>query len=772
MAKILLPINNSTWGVHVNPRGVNTYKYVYDFESLDDKLKFVEKELLNNLSIQKAFANLPDVKSMINTRNSPLSMTFNVKKKDYMSQPLDWFLGKDICILELEGNYYFYAIKSIKWDSFDAFTYEAELDIFFTYGEQKFFKDNTQMFILRAHSDRWKKVPAKQGFFVPNLALDSPSTSDEQFHQQDLQYNLANPPNNFQYWEKFMADYQPNWKIIDPLKWRNNIKMRIIPFTARNPFYWKTENTTSNDTKAVPTYQFNKPLINYRDYNYAFFISFSFHNILSFIDENGVTREFAEIDLLVKDAKGVEFAVDDIYSLLNTLFEENLGNTPYTEQNNKALANAELKKQIPTMCVQDTWIIPPIFWDNPNITITYQASTNSLQFHIDTSQTGDWCLSVETTEDIYGPQQNQTLRLANISRFNYDKNYVTINHSVDIVTSKNYVLSPPNDPTDPANYQFESKLLIAPYAYVACYNYYAELKYNIALLVQNWNVSINDELMLTLNFTAQQNYELKNRALYLSITEGYYAQGNYLQNNYNNQHAEYLPSYNYSYTDFMLNNNQSLQNQYNKLQYDQNYATIAGSVAAGLEIIAGVLALFTGAGAIAGAGLIAGGIATGVEAGAKATDIGYEMQGIKAQYQNASMSPHTIDATISSRVLTSLNNLYAPSFRLKSLTPYAQQTVANYFMKNGYSYQTLQDYNAKNLQKSRYWYNYVQLSGCFENIILQVTNEVKEIIEASFKQGITFFHVRKKKDGSLAYTSIKDYSLNNLEMSLYEPPST
>ena len=187
--------------------------------------------------------------------------------------------------------------------------------------------------------------------------------------------------------------------------------------------------------------------------------------------------------------------------------------------------------------------------------------------------------------------------------------------------------------------------------------------------------------------------------------------------------------------------------------------------------MAGVLALFTGAGSLAGLGLIAGGFATGIETGQKAGDYAFEKQGIKAEYQDASMAPHTIEATVSSRVIASRNGLYAPNFRLKTLTSYAQKTIATYFIKNGYNWNILVDYNKMNVQKSRYWYNYVQASGVFENIALQVTNEVKEIIEASYKIGITFYHVRKKKDGTLDYVSIKDYSKNNLEMSLYEPPS-
>ena len=53
-----------------------------------------------------------------------------------------------------------------------------------------------------------------------------------------------------------------------------------------------------------------------------------------------------------------------------------------------------------------------------------------------------------------------------------------------------------------------------------------------------------------------------------------------------------------------------------------------------------------------------------------------------------------------------------------------------------------------------------------------MTNEVKQIIEESYKQGITFFHVRKRKDNVLDYLNIKDYSKNNIEMKLYEPPSS
>ena len=46
----------------------------------------------------------------------------------------------------------------------------------------------------------------------------------------------------------------------------------------------------------------------------------------------------------------------------------------------------------------------------------------------------------------------------------------------------------------------------------------------------------------------QQNYELKNKAIFLSVKDGYYAKGNLLQSNFHDLKAEYLPTYNYAYT--------------------------------------------------------------------------------------------------------------------------------------------------------------------------------------------------------------------------------
>ena len=766
MAKILLPKFNSTWGVHVNPRGVNYYKYVYDFESLDDKLFFVSKVLLNGLTIEKAFANLPDVKSMINTRNSPLNMSFNVKRTDYGAEPLDWFLGKDICILQLEDKYYFYAIKSIKWDSFDTFTYTAELDIFFTYGEQKIFNDKSDVFVKRAHYDRWIVGTSKQDL-TPNLKMDSPAVSNENFQQQDLQYNLKTTANqnDFMYWDEFIKAYQPNWQILNDKAWRNNIKFRWIPFTNQNPTYWKT---TSASPSAQPTQQFASEIKNFLTYNYGYFLTVntSNNNLLQFTDETATLRNVKNVQLVMQNSSGEMINADDIYTILNTLFEKNLGNTPYTEQNNNALANAELQKNIPTMAVYDTWVIPECLWNMPNvITIKYDATSQVLQIILDMTQTSDFAYAIQTAESVYGVNEDKQLNMLNISDNKSDNYIYSANCKIDTVS---YIKPPHTTPNKPVSYLNESKLLQAPYAYLSVYNFYSEMKYDLKLISQNWI----SNTILSFDIDIDMNLEIKNRAIYLHITSGYYAQGNVLQNNYNNQHGEYLPSYNYAYSDFLLNNNQSLQNTYNKLSYDQNYSVTTGVIAGILEELAGVALLFTGAGAVGGLGLIAGGVATGFEAGQKYGDYALEKQGIKAQYQDASMAPHTIEATVSSRVVSSQNNLYAPSYALKTVTPFVQQNIATLFIKTGYTWNILANYNSDNVQKNRYWYNYVELSSCFENIALQVTNEVKEIIEASFQKGITFYHVRKKKDGTLDYLDIKDYSKNNLEMSIYNAPDS
>lgn len=759
MAKILLPKFNSTWGVHVNPRGVNYYKYAYDFESLDDKLLFVSQTLLNNITIEKAFANLPDVKSMINTRNSPLMMTFNVKRTDYGTEPLDWFLGKDICILQLEDKYYFYAIKNIKWDSFDAFTYTAELDIFFTYGEQKFFKDNTDVFVKRAHYDRFV-IPSTETskiFAIPNLAIDTPAVSNENFHQQDLQYNLDVNEVTYLYWGQFLSDYHLGI-VIDENKWRNNIKFRWIPFTNQNPTYWKTTDASKS---AQPTLQFDKQMINFLTYNYGYFLAINIDTnaILQFTDNSGTKQTVTNVQLVMRDIGGNLIYADDIYTVLNTLFEKNLGNTPYTKQNNNALASAELQKNIPTMCVYDTWVIPKCLWNSPqNVEVSYDTTTQTLSIIIDLSTSVNFGGKISTIESIYGVNEDKQLNLFNI----YDNQNMNYDYEPIVIVDTNNYINYSDDENNEADYHNETKCLIAPYAYVSFYNFYSELKYDIKFLNQKWT-----QLELSLNFHVDINYEIKNRAIYLTMIDGYYSKGNKLQTNFNNQHAEYLPTYNYAYSNFLLNNNQSLQNSYNKLSYDQAYSTTTGVIAGILEELAGVALLFTGAGAVGGLGLIAGGIATGVEAGQKYGDYAYEKQGIKSQYQDVSMAPHTIEATVSSRVVASRNNLYAPNIALKTLTPFVQKSVANLFMKTGYNWNLLVDYNKENIQKSRYWFNYVELSSCFENIILQVTNEVKEVIETSFQKGITFYHVRKKKDGTLAYLDIKDYSKNNLEMTIY-----
>ena len=105
-----------------------------------------------------------------------------------------------------------------------------------------------------------------------------------------------------------------------------------------------------------------------------------------------------------------------------------------------------------------------------------------------------------------------------------------------------------------------------------------------------------------------------------------------------------------------------------------------GIIAASLSLVAG---LFTGG--VAGLGLLGTSAFAAAETAQKTTDLEYEKNNITNQYQDATMAPHTIMPTISSRQIASLNELYAPSFALQTVTDFVQQTIANYFMKNGYN---------------------------------------------------------------------------------------
>jgi hypothetical protein len=93
-----------------------------------------------------------------------------------------------------------------------------------------------------------------------------------------------------------------------------------------------------------------------------------------------------------------------------------------------------------------------------------------------------------------------------------------------------------------------------------------------------------------------------------------------------------------------------------------------------------------------------------------------------------------------------------------SLNRNEEKSLWDYFYLYGYKYANLN--NIENFLTSRYWFNFIKASNLFNVVDKNLSNQIKEIIDKDFLNGITFWHYRNKE----TWNGIKHYNKENLEM--------
>lgn len=92
------------------------------------------------------------------------------------------------------------------------------------------------------------------------------------------------------------------------------------------------------------------------------------------------------------------------------------------------------------------------------------------------------------------------------------------------------------------------------------------------------------------------------------------------------------------------------------------------------------------------------------------------------------------------------------------LAPKDRITVYDFFYKNGYLVEEL--HNIDTIKSTRYYFNFVKAEDVFNTIDLQVSSEIKQLIGATFRDGITLWHYRDKN----TWKGILNYTYENIEM--------
>ncbi len=126
-------------------------------------------------------------------------------------------------------------------------------------------------------------------------------------------------------------------------------------------------------------------------------------------------------------------------------------------------------------------------------------------------------------------------------------------------------------------------------------------------------------------------------------------------------------------------------------------------------------------------------------------------------------TPNKLVPSSSSLVIDSNTKNMNPSTTEYLIHPNDLTSIRQHFYKYGYAFHN-RLYNINDLLKTRFWFNYIKAPETFENIHLQVSSEIKQIINDTIADGITIWHWR---DGQV-FQGIKNYDYINTEWSVWK----
>lgn len=218
--------------------------------------------------------------------------------------------------------------------------------------------------------------------------------------------------------------------------------------------------------------------------------------------------------------------------------------------------------------------------------------------------------------------------------------------------------------------------------------------------------------------------------------------------NYNSENNIFMEHTNYSLpTDInawaqYINNNKS----------SQNAGWVNTGVKAGLGILGVLASPFTG-GASLGITALAG--------VSLATQAGTEINSKLAQIEDKKREPDQIVKSASTFFIDDIEKGFFPKTTQYELSPIIKSEINDYFHMYGYNFNN-RIFNINDYIKNRYRFNYIEANETFENIKLQASAEIKQLINDSLADGVTIWHVRDLN----TFKGIKAYDYENFEISL------
>lgn len=681
MNKILLPKNNSIWGVIINPQSSNTYRHALSFDTKQLKEQFIGQELFGSSSYDWK-AELDKQPSISIPEQDGKNITVRVQREQYPNYSFDELLNKDFLILltELNGTkkYKYYAISSATVKG-QIIEYKAELDIFFTYDVKDMFNDKP-IKINQAMYDRYKKenntiIPNFNGdFYLPLGTADQRKTP---LYNNEMFDNLAN------------GTAVLNGDILKPIPTQLKIvKANGDDYTAEQAkpllehilnIKWDILGYSSFDDNAASVTLYNNVVIPY------FVCAFPVLKTKK-PNEQEDKHNFNEVH--------VSIFTDDTYTTQQTTQRIDLTK----EDMYKVITHPQSIKSFRYLSP-----LPP-FWN-------LIRSGNQGRVRIDGRKLYFEIVLVTDDKATLG-----LIQIPNVSRHSVSfENFYTYFWNLPPLKFIDKVFpNPPqniNDINQLKNIDNEIKLNFYPYKFFRYSNGTANyFDIEPQYLFDNTLTTYNDFAYLSETWNMNTIIQFYKTNQDIDAMKQYEQQDNYFKD----------------YMSYSLPTSTSAWSNY--LQENQAQQT-AGWLNRGIGVISGL-------GIAAATGGI--GAAVGLSIAAKSvTDISSQI----AQYKDIKNTPNTTQNTGSTLLIDNgIKNLNLTVSEYKIL-PIHQELVFQHFYQFGYNYNGLL-FNINNLLKTRYYFNFIEAPETFENISLQANADIKQIINDTLAKGLTIWHVR------------------------------
>ena len=776
LEKVLLPTYNSTWGVHVRPVSTNLYKFAYDFDNLQDKEDFVVQELFDlkpPSKLSDLFKKQPSVRW---TRKSDLKAEVKIDKRNYDAKYDDnWFLNKDIIILYNEKDqqikYFFYAITNPRKINDYIFSYDCELDVFFTYGHLDYINSKSYLRVEQAHFNNW--IDHGTGGIVPNIKYDN---QNELFSKESFNINTEQLVKVNSY------DFNEN---LDELDWnisfdRTTMTDELIErfYKALHQCYWRivyfSEDIGTRKVWGLDDNETSKWISPWSDDDQIVLASFqaklNYYLLATpqniFYDEDPLftNKDVVRFTFVWEGntgAKVIQNISGGFYNYVNLLLSANYESTALSKQ-----AGVISQAIIHNACYDLPIIHFFNYLKNRNIQIVVKAlqdqggndayifnfEMNYIKQSKTKKSTHDW-LCLENNVDFLIYANNIIDWDFQNKQFNPNTPVFTLS-GVDFSKICN-VLN--KDVTAGFIRKQEPKMLMSPFTSIKLESFYAEYEY----FLNNFNYSFNVKnglIYLDFNFSLLHDWQIANKGYYIFNTDSL-SQKLVTKMHYYNGAQNYLPTYNNAYTSWAVDNYNQYTTSMNQAQTKKKEA----EANSGLDFFGAVGDALSGN---------FGGAVNQINSGVQgAVNAGFEVQKLQASLADKKNAPTTIQPTTSKEYNNMILNNFSEQLNIYTLSQWNFEKINWYFHKYGIKSGNNYQWNRDKLQRSRYWWNYLETENLYEAVSLKVLKNdglsanIKQIIAESYENGITFFHVRRdKQTNKLQFAEIKDYDHNNVPM--------